>query len=210
MTLLCCSFASASFTSRNFLSLSVDCLNSKMYTICRVSWLRPHLVACPRNDLRRQTLDRGCTVPLDFFWQVLSPLYSVPVPPALPCCRFLETLLVVTACSCYFLCQACQTWACFLSYRCLQVGSLNCRYHSFAACTVDVTVCLSRQTISALTGPGFLATYWVPRAIGTRSWDQKTQSWLSHSHHWVCPEHAVSSPAGTRRWIFWKPPFLAN
>ena len=30
-------------------------------------WLRPHTVACPRNDLRRKTLDRGCTVSLDFF-----------------------------------------------------------------------------------------------------------------------------------------------
>ena len=53
-------------------------------------WLRPHLVACPRNDLRRKPLDRGCTVSLDFFWQVLSPLYLVPSPPAYPCCRFLE------------------------------------------------------------------------------------------------------------------------
>ena len=35
-------------------------------------WLRPH----PRNDLRRKTLDRGCTVSLEItiFWQVLSPL----------------------------------------------------------------------------------------------------------------------------------------
>jgi len=30
-----------------------------------------------------------------------------------------------------------------------------------------------------------------PGQLGTRSWDQKTQSWLSHSHHWVCPQHAV-------------------
>jgi len=37
-------------------------------------WLRPHPVACPRNDLRRKTLDPGCAVPLDFFWLVLSPL----------------------------------------------------------------------------------------------------------------------------------------
>ena len=31
------------------------------------------------------------------------------------------------------------------------VGSRNCRCHSFVACTVDVTVCFSRQTVSALT-----------------------------------------------------------
>ena len=37
MMLLYCSFASASFTSRNRSSLSVDCLNSKIYTICRAS-----------------------------------------------------------------------------------------------------------------------------------------------------------------------------
>jgi len=31
------------------------------------------------------------------------------------------------------------------------VGSRNCHCHSFAACTVDVTVCFIRQTVSALT-----------------------------------------------------------
>jgi len=31
------------------------------------------------------------------------------------------------------------------------VGSRICRCHSFAACTVDVTVCFGRQTVSALT-----------------------------------------------------------
>jgi len=116
MVLLCCSFASASFTSRNPSSLSVDHLNSKIYTIFRASLIATHPVACPRNDLRRKTLDRGCPVSLDFFWQVLPPQYPVPSPPALPCCRFLETLLVATACSCYFLCQAWQTWACFLAF----------------------------------------------------------------------------------------------
>jgi len=31
-----------------------------------------------------------------------------------------------------------------------------------------------------------------PGQLDTRSWDQKTYSWLSHSHHWVCrgPEHS--------------------
>jgi len=29
--------------------------------------------------------------------------------------------------------------------------------------------------------------------LGTRSWDQKTQSWLSQSYHWVNPEHTTPS-----------------
>jgi len=89
-------------------------------------WLRPHPVACPRNDLRRKTLDRGCTLPLDFFWLVLSFLYPVPSPPDLPCCRFLETLLVATACLCYFLCQAWQTWtylSAFVQHACCHTGA---------------------------------------------------------------------------------------
>jgi len=95
------------------------CRPFKFYKYIRSSephWLRPHPVACPRNDLRRKTLDRGCTAPLDFFGQVLSPLYPVPSPSDLPCCRFWETLLVATACSCYFLCQAWRTWACSLAF----------------------------------------------------------------------------------------------
>jgi len=47
MTLFCCSFASASFTLRNPSSLSVDHLNSKIYTICRTSW-----IATPFRRLR--------------------------------------------------------------------------------------------------------------------------------------------------------------
>jgi len=31
------------------------------------------------------------------------------------------------------------------------VGSSNCRCHSFAACTVDVTLCFGHQTVSAFT-----------------------------------------------------------
>ena len=31
------------------------------------------------------------------------------------------------------------------------VGSCNCRRHPFVICTVDVTACFSRQTVSALT-----------------------------------------------------------
>jgi len=46
MMLLCCSFASASFTSKNPLSLSVDRLNSKTHTIFRAS-----LIATPSGRL---------------------------------------------------------------------------------------------------------------------------------------------------------------
>jgi len=38
-----------------------------------------------------------CFVSLDLFWLVLSPLFPVPSPPVLFCCRFLETLFVATA-----------------------------------------------------------------------------------------------------------------
>ena len=62
MILLYCSLASASFTSRNPSSLSVDRLNSKIYTICRALLIGAHPVACPRNDFRKRKLDRGCTV----------------------------------------------------------------------------------------------------------------------------------------------------
>jgi len=114
MMLLCCSFASASFT-RPLGSLSVDCLNSKIYTTCKSS-----LIATPSGRLSQKrftkTLDRGCTVPLDLFWLVLSPLHHVPSLLALPCCRFLETLLVATAYLCHFLCQAWQIWICFLDF----------------------------------------------------------------------------------------------
>ena len=51
---------------------------------------------------------------LDSFFLNLYPM--PPSPPDLPGCRFLETLLVDTACSFYFLCQAWQTWACFLAF----------------------------------------------------------------------------------------------
>jgi len=46
MMLLCCSFASASFTSRNPSSLSVDRLNSHIHTIFRAS-----LIATPSGRL---------------------------------------------------------------------------------------------------------------------------------------------------------------
>jgi len=49
MMLLCCWFASASFTSRNPSSLSVDCLDSNIYMICRTS-----LIATPSGRLSQK------------------------------------------------------------------------------------------------------------------------------------------------------------
>ena len=44
-----------------------------------------------------------------------------------------------------------------------------------------------------------------PGQLGTRSWDQKTQSWMSHSHpsHWVCPEHAVPRCLFSSVFVLW-------
>ena len=50
MMLLWCSFASASHTSRDPSSLSVDRWNSKIYTICAASSIATFLVACPTNN----------------------------------------------------------------------------------------------------------------------------------------------------------------
>ena len=47
------------------------------------------------------------------------------------------------------------------------MGSRNCRRHSFAACTVDVTVCFSRQTVSSheLNGNDFMLSIVVVCAL---------------------------------------------
>jgi len=91
-------------------------VNKNIYDLQSLIDCDPIWSPAPETIYEERPWDRGCTVSLDFFWQVLSPLYFVPSPPALPCCRFLETLLVATACSCYFLCQAWQTWASFLVF----------------------------------------------------------------------------------------------
>jgi len=127
--LLCCSFASAYITSTNPSSLSVDRLNSKIYPICRASLIANLSGRLPQKRFTKKHLDRGCTVPLDFFRQVLSPLYPETSLPDLLCCRFLKTLLVTTACSCYFSLSSMKNLsllfgfraACMLSYRCLQM-----------------------------------------------------------------------------------------
>ena len=55
--------------------------------------------------------------------------------------------------------------------------------------------------------------FWQPIEWPGQSGNHKTQSWLVAVITGCAqsmPGHAVSSPAGARRWIFWKPPFLAN
>ena len=73
-------------------------------------------------------------------------------------------------------------------------------------CWCDLFICEVWVTRS-----GFLATYWVPGAIG--HWILKpeypilTKSQSSLGVPQSMPGHSVSSPAGARRWIFWKLPF---
>jgi len=103
-----------------------------------MSHLRPHPVACPRNNLRRKPLDPSCTMsPIEIVFDLPIgpfPIHNITYPclliffgwdftsisvPSLPhflCCKFIETLFVATTCSCYFLCQAWQTGACFLAF----------------------------------------------------------------------------------------------
>jgi len=112
--LLCYQFASASFASRIPSSLSVDRFNSISYTrSAEPHWLRPTLVACPRNDFRRKTLDRSCNVSPDFFQWYCHLYILYLLRQIFLAADSLETLLVATACSCYLLCQA---WACFLAF----------------------------------------------------------------------------------------------
>ena len=173
-------------------------------------WLRPRahpLVACPRNDFRRKTLDRACTVPLDFFWLVSPPLYLVPSPPAHPCCRFrslrnssrrhsalmLLSLSSVTNLSLIF----CFCAACTMSYRCLQVGSRNCRCHFFATCTV-IRLCLGRQTVSDLTS-GLLrySAKPTPCWLHLAYFGQKTGCWPIS-----CPGHRHPQSPPSLPWDF--------
>jgi len=129
MLLLCCSFASASFTSRNTTSLSVDSLNSETHTVCRAS-----LTATPSGRLpqKRSWFTKKA---------VGLKLYSVPqwhfstgIVNSITCAfsarssllQNLENLLVAKACSFLssmtnlsLLFDFCAV--CMLSYRCLQM-----------------------------------------------------------------------------------------
>jgi len=90
-------------------------------------WLRPHLVACLRNNLRRKPLDRGCTVSLDFFDRychlyILCLLCHLFLVAAKNSSRWHSVLMLLslssaTNLSLFFgFCTACM-----LAYRCLQM-----------------------------------------------------------------------------------------
>jgi len=71
------------------------------------------------------------------------------------------------------------------------VGSRNYCCHSFAACTVDVTVCFICQTVSALTSG--LSRYFAqltPCWLHLAYFGQKTGCWRISCHH-----HPQSSPS---------------
>jgi len=124
--------------------------------------LRPYPVACSRNDSRRKTLDRGCNVSLCFFFDQYCHLYILCLvhqifldadsekpfssPQRAHVTFFVKhdnlELTLWLLCSVHAVIQVPPDGV---------VGSCNYRCHPFAACTVDVTVCFSRQTVSALT-----------------------------------------------------------
>ena len=159
--LLCCSLVSASFSSSNLSSLSVDRLNSKIYTICRSSVIVSLSGRLPKIKLAEK--DTGPKLSR-VSWPFLT-----GIVPSTSCAFYIRssllqilknsshrhsvltllTLSSVTNSSLLF--GFCQCAACMLSYRCLQMewwAAVN--YHFFAACTADVTVCFICQTVSAL------------------------------------------------------------
>jgi len=67
--LLCCSFASASSTSRNPSSLSIDCSNSEIYTICRDSLILTPSGCLPQKRFtKKYTGLKLCSVRLLIFF----------------------------------------------------------------------------------------------------------------------------------------------
>ena len=148
--LLCCSFA-ASFTSRNPSSLFVDHSNSRIYPICRASLIRKSSGRLPQKWFTKK--DSGsrlyCASHLfltGHWW--LSPVYPVPFPPDLPCCRFLKLFLSPQhAYVTFFVKRDKLELALWLLSQCsvpaviqvppdAVVGNRNCCCHSFTACTV--------------------------------------------------------------------------
>ena len=161
MMLLCCSFASASFTSRSPSSLSVDHLNYHIYAICSAS-----LIATPsgRQPNKRFTKKHAGSKLYRVSW-----LFLAFVVTSISCASFARSsLLQILNSSCrhsvlmllFFVerhKQEIAFWHSCSMHAVIQVppdgvvGSHNYRCHLFVACTDDVTVCFSRQTISALT-----------------------------------------------------------
>ena len=125
----------------------------------------------------------------------------MPSPPALPCCRFLKTLSSPQRAHVTFFVKRdklelvfwllCSMHAVIQVHPAGVVGGRNCHCHSFAACAVDVTVCFSRQTVSALTSG--LSRYFAqptPCLLHLAYFDQKTGCWRNSCHR-----HPQSSPS---------------
>ena len=114
-------------TCRNPSSLSVDCINSKIYSTCRASLIATP--SGPENCLQRKPLDRSCTMSPDFLWLVITFLLSCAFSARFFLLRILRNssyhhsvlmflvLSSVTNLSLFF--GFCAT--CMLSYRCLQM-----------------------------------------------------------------------------------------
>jgi len=139
MILLCCSFASASFTSRNHSPLSVDRLNSKIYTICRASLNAPLSGRLPQKQfVEKEVGSRLYCLSSLFFLLMFSPLFLVPQ-------SLLQNFLALAF------------WLLCSMHAVVQMppdevaGSRDCVCHSFAACTVNITVCFSCQIVNTLT-----------------------------------------------------------
>ena len=161
MMLLCCSFASASFIHRNPLSLSVDCLNWKKsdrqslidgdpirspapQTIYEERlWIE--VVPCFLNFFDRYChLYILCLLRQIFLAAGSSKIFSSPLRAHLTFFIKRDKLQIELA-----------LWLLRSMHAVIQVppdevvGSRNCWCYYFAACTVDVTVCFGRQTVSA-------------------------------------------------------------
>jgi len=158
----------------------------------------------------------------DFFWLVLSPLYSVPnsIPPDLPCCRFIENLVVTTSCSCYFLMLFSLSSvtnlslhfgfcaSCMLSYRCLQMEwwatvtvvaiplqHALLMWPCVSAARVSVVPYLNLlHTSTSYTPPPPTARQCLHHFPGAPAWGLSCNKWESKGHHlWQSGGHDMES-----------------
>jgi len=106
MILLCCSFASASFTSRNQSPLSVDRLNSKIHTICRASLNAPPSGRLPQKQFVEKDVGSRLYRLFSLFFHWYFHLYFLCLRVSSKASSLLLFGFGV---------------ACMLSYRCLQM-----------------------------------------------------------------------------------------
>ena len=155
MMLLCCSFASASSTSRNPSSLSVDRSNSKIHTICRASLIATPSGRMPQKWFTKKNAESRLH---QVFWLFLTGIVTSMSCVSSASSSLLQILrksshrhsvlllLFIVKCdrlelTFWFLCSM---------HDVIQVhpdgvlGSRNCRCHPFASCTIDITVCFVR------------------------------------------------------------------